>query len=80
MIGAALDRVFREASGRIVAALASRFRNLKWMHWTLGCSATLSRTTPRGRIYYAAWAGVMKRVGPMMPPSRWSRRRQNATG
>jgi predicted RNA polymerase sigma factor len=28
MIVAALDRVFREASGRIVAALASRFRNL----------------------------------------------------
>ena len=28
MSGAALDRVFREASGRIVGALASRFRNL----------------------------------------------------
>ena len=28
MIGAALDRVFREAGGRIVAALASRFRDL----------------------------------------------------
>src|ERR1700680_2452088 len=28
MSGAALDRVFREASGRIVGALAARFRNL----------------------------------------------------
>jgi RNA polymerase sigma-70 factor (ECF subfamily) len=28
MIGAALDRIFREASGRIVAALAARFRDL----------------------------------------------------
>lgn len=28
MIGAALDRVFRAASGRIIAALAARFRNL----------------------------------------------------
>jgi RNA polymerase sigma-70 factor (ECF subfamily) len=29
MSGAALDRVFREASGRIVGALAARFRNLE---------------------------------------------------
>jgi predicted RNA polymerase sigma factor len=28
MSGAALERVFREASGRIVGALAARFRNL----------------------------------------------------
>ena len=28
MSGAALDRVFREASGRIIGALASRFRDL----------------------------------------------------
>jgi RNA polymerase sigma-70 factor, ECF subfamily len=67
MIGAALERVFREANGRIVAALASRFRNLALAEdaFSEACSRALA-TWPSTQVPRdpAAWLyQVSVRIG-----------------
>jgi RNA polymerase sigma-70 factor (ECF subfamily) len=66
MIGAALERVFREASGRIVAALASRFRNLAIAEdaFSEACSRALETWSTEVPRDPAAWLyQVAVRVG-----------------